>query len=165
MLYFIKNSRTSARRSRTRRRARATGTRADRWLAGRRGEKSGLWGACSATCTTTEAYDDFTRVSSYVDWVKDTTRYGPWVVGECSASCGEGTRLDRRTCVGDNCQDSVLHRVSECEMPDCEDGRDVCKELECSPDAVCEEEGGKLSANRSLRFLLLVRGELLRSRW
>ena len=49
------------------------------------------------------AYDDFTRVSSYVDWVKDATRYGPWVVGECSASCREGTRLDRRTCAGDNC--------------------------------------------------------------
>jgi len=60
-------------------------------------------------------------------------------------SCGEGTRLDSRTCAGDNCQDpyNILHRVSKCKKPDCVDGRDVCKVLECSPDAVCEEEEGK----------------------
>ena len=100
------------------------------------------------------APDVFTRVSFYVDWIKDTTRYGPWVNGKCSVSCGEGTRLDVRTCAGDNCQDpyNILHRVSKCKKPDCEDGRDVCRELECSPDAVCEEEEGKFGCGCQPEF-------------
>ena len=82
----------------------------------------------------------FARVSWYVGWVKDTMRYGEWVMGECSVSCGEGTRLDRRTCdleVYCDDPDVVLNRVSKCTMPACPDFSDVCRDLECSPDAVC----------------------------
>ena len=100
------------------------------------------WGTLS--CNISQDPTVYTRVSFYVDWIKDTIRYSSWVIGDCSVSCGEGTRLDKRTCTGDYCSDPdiILHRVSTCKMPACPSGEDVCSDLKCSPDAVCFPEKG-----------------------
>ena len=89
--------------------------------------------------------DVFTRVSWYMDWLEDLIDFTPWVIGDCSVSCGLGTRLDRRRCHGDDCDNpfkQVLDRVSQCEMGPCPSGEDVCRELKCSPSAVCQKFSG-----------------------
>jgi len=94
-------------------------------------------------CAHTSVPDVFERVSYYMDWLEDLIDYTPWVIGDCSVSCGTGTRLDRRECHGDDCGNKrVLDRVSQCEMPPCPDGKDVCRELKCSPSATCQKFSG-----------------------
>ena len=44
--------------------------------------------------------------------------WSDWVEGECSVTCGTGTRTDTRTCTQGNC-DGDASRTQSCEKPEC----------------------------------------------
>ena len=48
-----------------------------------------------------------------------TPIWNDWVEGECSVTCGTGTRVDTRTCQQGNCVGDDT-RTSQCQKPKCE---------------------------------------------
>ena len=45
--------------------------------------------------------------------------WSDWIEGECSVTCGTGTRVDTRTCQQVNCVGDDT-RTSQCQKPKCE---------------------------------------------
>jgi len=68
-----------------------------------------------ATFTVCEADGQF----SVIDTVcKLKVVYGDWKLGKCSVTCGQGTRIDVRTCVQGFCIEGLI-RAEFCELPAC----------------------------------------------
>lgn len=78
----------------------------------------------SRGCGSRDYPDGFTRISSHLEWIRETRDFGAWQIGSCSVTCGEGTRRDTRKCVAGDCEGSnqLLNRVSICQMPPCANG-------------------------------------------
>ena len=45
---------------------------------------------------------------------KNISVYGEWELGDCSVTCGEGTREDKRKCLQGSCDQNLLTRTEKC---------------------------------------------------
>ena len=89
-------------------------------------------GAIDSTCRMSGAFDEIDT-----QCMKKSV-YSDWKIGECSVTCGEGTRMDTRECLEGSCP-KHLHVVSPCWLKPCPDGTNVCRDLRCSFLAACEK--------------------------
>ena len=47
------------------------------------------------------------------------TEYGEWELGDCSVTCGEGIREDKRKCLQGSCDQNLLTRTEKCTKDIC----------------------------------------------